>query len=241
MKRNVILLCVLLSICLCFTACGEHISQEPSDIQSETHIPSDTSAHESSTAQKPPLRALNVSSIPYTLPSNGYSDTGGANEDLIPYVEDAYNVIILVQIVGMDALKEYSNTYQKMTAQEEMNEPELYHKVHHFNISQETLLEASYIGNGKQYDKDILRAMYLPYEDMLAATMRPQAAYLDGNVYNIKTLNELFQEDKEAFSRINLDELVDFQERLEENGINYGFNQDMVDFANKNCRRTNIR
>ena len=116
-----------------------------------------------------------------------------------------------------------------------MYEPFLYHVVHHFNISQETLLAAN-DGHYRDYDDNLLRAMYLPYEDMLKATMSPKGAYLNGNVYNIMTLNKLFENDKEAFSSIKLDELVDYQERLEENGVEYGFNQDMVDFANKNCK-----
>lgn len=66
--------------------------------------------------------------------------------------------------------------------------------------------------------------------------MTPKGAYLDGNVYNIHSLNKLFNEDKKAFSHIILDELIDYQERLEEAGIDYGFNQDMVDFANQHCR-----
>ena len=77
--------------------------------------------------------------------------------------------------------------------------------------------------------------MYLPYEDMLRYTMNEKGACLNGTVYNIRTLNELFQEDKEAFAKIKLSELVDYQERLEGKLIGYGFNQDMVDFANQNC------
>ena len=77
--------------------------------------------------------------------------------------------------------------------------------------------------------------MYLPYEDMLRYTMNEKGAYLNGTVYNIQTLNELFQEDKEAFAKIKLSELVDYQERLEGKLIGYGFNRDMVDFANQNC------
>ena len=177
-------------------------------------------------------RILRVSEEPYTLPVSNTSESGDINEDLIPYHFDVYRMLIIWDIVGESTIKEYWETiYNKMSTQEEINSPELYHHIHHFGITLEELLDSPRIQN---YDMDIIYAMYLPYEEMLAATIRPQAVYLNGNVYNIKTLNELFQTDKDEFSQFSLDELIGFQERLEENGVLYGFNQDMVDFANQN-------
>ena len=129
------------------------------------------------------------------------------------------------------------NVLLKTDWQDWINAPDLYHAAHHFNISLDDLLEAAETSpNAVQYDKGILRAMYLPYEDMLKAAMNAKGAYLNGNVYNIRTLNELFRTDREAFSRFRLAELIAYQERLEGIGIDYGFNQDMVDFANQKCR-----
>ena len=181
-------------------------------------------------------RALHVSEVIYTLPSSNDPDSGDINKDLIPFHYDAYNCFILIPIVSVEALQEYAENFQseKKSIQDEMNAPELYRNIHHFGISLEELLEALETPYGRGYEEELLRAMYLPYEEMLAVTMRPQAVYLNGNVYNIKTLNELFQTDKDEFSQFSLDELIDFQERLEENGVLYGFNQDMVDFATQN-------
>ncbi|MCL2050062.1 MAG: hypothetical protein FWG87_15180 [Defluviitaleaceae bacterium] len=177
-------------------------------------------------------KALHVSELSYTLPSHNDLDSGDINEDLIPFHYDAYNTYILIPIVSDEDYRAYvDDVLSELSIQEEMNAPELYLHINYFGITLEELLESPY---GSNYDKDILHAMYLPYEEMLAATMRPQAVYLNGNVYNIKTLNELFQTDKDEFSQFSLDELIGFQERLEENGVLYGFNQDMVDFATQN-------
>ena len=246
MKKNIILFCVLLSLCLCFMACGNQPSPEPT-FTGDTHTLSDKSENgptdivisENPTETQQPQRLLHVSNIPYEVSYSGNEqNTGGYNEDdLTVYVEDSTNGAIALQILGEDVLMGYlEELLSEIELQDEMNIPGLYRIIHHFNISLETLLEASYTGYGVQYDKDNLRAMYLPYEEMLEAVMLPTGAYLNGNVYNIKTLNELFHNDKEAFAEISLDELVEFQERLEENGVEYGFNQDMVDFANQNNR-----
>ncbi|MDR0273332.1 MAG: hypothetical protein LBI27_08460 [Clostridiales bacterium] len=139
-----------------------------------------------------PQRLLRVSDVPYIFPSGGDPDSCNVNEDLIPFYVDAYNYYILTSLISEDALQEYEeNVQSQMSIQDEMNEPELYQKIHYFGISLEELMTSPRRGN---YDEEILRAMYLPYEEMLAVTMRPQAAYLNGNVYNIQTLNELFQD-----------------------------------------------
>jgi len=239
MKRNVILFCTLLSLCICLTVCGNQILPELSDSQSagDENITSGTTESETSSMTNP---SLHVSKIPYALPSGSDSDSGGVNADLLIYHEEVYNSAILFDILGSDVVVEYGeNTYKKMDQQVIIQSPDLYHMIHHFNVSLEDLLEASDTGlYGRQYNKEFLRSMYLPYEDMLSFTMNSKGAYLNGTVYNIQTLNELFEEDKDTFSRISLAELVEYQERLEEEGIDYGFNQDMVDFANQYCRRS---
>ncbi|MCL1874302.1 MAG: hypothetical protein FWF85_09350 [Clostridiales bacterium] len=237
MKKNLVLFFLLFCLCLCFAACEKQLPSGPSETvpagnnnnAPESKLPSSDSGLK---------KVLHVSDTPYILPSGNDSNSGGVNVDLRIYAEEAYNSIILFDILGSDAVTGYGeNTYKHMPMQDIIQSPDLYHMIHHFDISQEALLEAADTGfYGSQYDKDLLRAMYLPYEDMLAATMNAKGAYLDGKVYNIQTLNELFEEDKEAFSRINLDELVVFQERLEEEGVEYGFNQDMVGFANQYCQ-----
>ena len=74
--------------------------------------------------------------------------------------------------------------------------------------------------------------MFLPYEEMIEATLLPTGAFLNGNVYNIETLNWLFEDDLDEFAKIPIKDLIAFQERLEDHGVHYGFNQDMVDFIN---------
>ena len=247
MKKSIITVCTLL--CLCLAACVEQgadvptsseisenqvtIPQQVTDVAEQTTITieeSDVPALDPSTPSKE--RGLRVSDEVYTLSSSSEPDSSCIDEDLIPFYKDAFNCAILVPLVGMEALQEYgAYLLNTLSYQEQMNIPELHYNIHHFGISLEELLESPY---GGRYDRDILHAMYLPYEEMLAVTMRPQAAYLNGNVYNIQTLNELFRDDKEEFARFSLDDLIDYQERLEENGIFYGFNQDMVAFAIQN-------
>ena len=254
MKKNITLFCVL--FCLCFAACEGQNSPENTDGQSlGTSAPLSTPEGEAPNAvpdevpsaipsevpgivsPRPLLRASNAF---YMLPPND-AEVGGVNWDLMVYDPDqADNCAILFDILGSDVVVDYGdNTYRYMPMQDIIQAPGLYHFIQYFNVSQEALLEAYYArvnSHGTTYKEDMLRAMYLPYEDMLKATLEPRGAYLNGNVYNIQTLNELFETDKEAFSKIKLEELVEYQERLEEEGIDYGFNQDMVDFANQNCR-----
>jgi len=177
-----------------------------------------------------------VSDTPYILPPSGELGDG-ADEDLRVYDERTYGCIILFDILGEETVVGYGeNTYKHIDMRNRIQSPSLYHMIHYFNVSLEELLEAHETGfYGSSYDEELLRAMFLPYEEMLEYTMNGKGAYLNGTVYNIQTLNQLFVEDKETFSQISLNELIRYQERLEENGINYGFNQDMVDFAKQNC------
>jgi hypothetical protein len=258
MKKSFIVVCTLL--CFCLAACAEQgvdvqTSSELLDNQA-TIPPQVTDASEQTTitleepstptptlepipptpepSTPPQQRTLRVSDIEYTLSSSSEPDSGCINEDLIPHHKSAYNIYILMDLITEDEIQWYiRNVQSKMSIQDEMNYAGLYGYIHHFGISLEDLLNSPH---GRNYCKDILRAMYLPREERIAVTMRPVAAFLNGNVYNIKTLNELFRDDKEEFARFNLDDLIDFQERLEEYGIFYGFNQDMVDFAIQNNR-----
>ena len=243
--RKSIIVYALLCLCVCLMACGEQQPQPPPSPDS----PGNESVTEGAIAINEPAGGeqniakqkllLRVSDIPYSLPLGGELNSGGVNEDLLVYdYSEADNIIIFDQILGEQIVDEYVNDIlSNMDSQELMNAPNLYHMIRDFNVSLETLLEfnANNPNRVRQYDENILRAMYLPYEEMINTVLTPKGAYLNGNVYNIQTLNQLFQEDKEAFAKIKLSELVDYQERLEGKLIGYGFNQDMVDFANQNC------
>ena len=256
MKKIIILICISLCFCICLASCvkkpetpentavlenkGLNISPTSDD---KIHIETPTTP-----SQKPLL----VSDKSYTLPSQDDDESGYTSPDLRIFPEEMSNVGIAFMVIEEDELIDYLNVlYEQATnEQERLKSPSLYLTLHHFNVSLEDVLEASNSGNKryavkydendnlvKRYDDDFLRALYLPYEEMIEATLF-NGAYINGELYNIQSLNELFENDKEAFAQIELADLVEYQKRLEKNGVDYGFNEDMVKFANENCRRS---
>jgi len=88
-----------------------------------------------------------------------------------------------------------------------------------------------------QYSPELIAVMFLPREEMMEFVVQDNGAIFNGVVHNIWTLNYVFENDVDTFVEICLDELIDFQVRLEDMNIFTGFNEDMVEFANANNMR----
>ena len=236
MKKGFITFCALFILCLCFASCGKQPVTDTSAPPTENTTPGTLENETPSPGRDPsPKALLHISDQSYTFLPDGGEFESVDYEDLRAFVESSTNLVIVMDILGVEKVLDYIDEMRfGLEIYDRLTIPYLYLTIQYFDLSYEDLLEGV---DAPQYDEKLLRAMYLPYDEMVAATLSPYGAYLDGNVHNIATLNELFVNDKDAFARINLDELVDYQERLEENGVDYGFNQDMVDFANENCAR----
>jgi len=267
MKRNFILICMLLCFCLCITSCSSQARTPVNTdvLENQTTAPTETPDSQKPTEApkqpiSPPAKPLRASNEPYIFNDETEPNGGGRDFDYLrAFVDGAYLLGIPMDIVGYEIVLEYlhilNNDY-KMGIQYMEVMPALYLVINHFDITLDEILESpsayhpSYTfiyeelffapeyDYKREYSEEFWKAMFLPYDEMIMATLSPKGAYLDGKVHNIQTLNELFENDKKAFARINLEDLVAYQERLEENGIDFGFNEEMVKFANENCRRS---
>ena len=112
--------------------------------------------------------------------------------------------------------------------------PPFYRAIHMWGITYEELLAFVTILEPPHYSPEFVAAMFLPREEMLEFVLQPNGAVLNGVVHNIWSLNYVFENDIDTFVEICLDELIDFQVRLEGMHIYTGFNAEMVEFANAN-------
>jgi len=184
------------------------------------------------------VSSYNITVILYILGERIYADTGRGTPFWVELNEHyGKEKVDDVMILGYNYFVETRNDFfRSAPMSEEIQLPPLYRLIQYYEISEEVFM--AYHADKSDWwsprSPEFLRLMFLPEKEMKIALLNKKGAIFNETVYNIFTLNELFQNNLEAFAQIDLQDLVQFQENLESTGIYRGFNEDMVEFANTN-------
>lgn len=176
-----------------------------------------------------------ITEINFILGERLYAGTGRGAPFWIELIERyGYEKRDEVMMLGHNYIDIKRELFRFGPTLEEIQLPPLYRLIHYFEISEEIFMAYHTIEANMWSNRcpDFIRLMFLPEDEMKAALLNNRGAIFNGTVHNILTLNELFHTDREAFSQIDLQELIQFQKNLESVGIYRGFNADLVEFAN---------
>jgi uncharacterized membrane protein YgcG len=147
---------------------------------------------------------------------------------------------IEVMMLGRKHYRDTENYVFPTAEIEEIQLPPLYRMIHYYEISEEVFM--AYHTEACDWwsprSPEFLRQMFLPEDELREVMLNERGAIFNDTVHNILTLNELFENDREEFAEIDLQELIQYQANLESIGIHRGFNADMVEFANRYNRNS---
>ncbi len=157
---------------------------------------------------------------PTNNPDIGGSDYTFARE----FVDEVYNIHIVSEIVGNQALQEWvDNVYLKLPPEEMNALPDLYRALRAFNITKEQVIEQ----NGDRYHPIpdyIIDALYLDdINEMKRLLTNPYALYHDGNIYTFDRLLQAKDVENYSVPQNVLSDYLDFVEQIciEEQIIKY--------------------